>query len=164
MSQGDPPPAPTDRSSLQERFAPRLACFGCGPANDKGLHIRSYPRGDDVVTRYRPQPHQEAFTGVLNGGIAGTLFDCHMLWTGAYRYMIEKRLDAPPPMVTASYTVSFRRPIPTDGEIEIVARASEVKGDRVSVDATLVAGGNECATAHGTFVAVKEGHPAFHRW
>ena len=105
-----------------------------------------------------------AFPGVLNGGIAGTLFDCHMLWTSTYALMRKKGLAAPPPMVTASYAVTFRRPIPTDGEIEIVARAVDVQDDRAMVQATLVAGGRECATATGTFVAVKEGHPAFHRW
>lgn len=32
------------------------------------------------------------------------------------------------------------------------------------VDATLEAGGKVTATCRGTFVAVREGHPAFHRW
>ena len=29
--------------SLQERFAPRDRCFGCGRANGSGLRIESYP-------------------------------------------------------------------------------------------------------------------------
>src|SRR5690606_33035627 len=28
--------------SLQDQFAPHNACFGCGPANIKGLRIKSY--------------------------------------------------------------------------------------------------------------------------
>ena len=32
------------------------------------------------------------------------------------------------------------------------------------VDATIEANGNVTATCRGTFVAVKEGHPAYHRW
>ena len=121
-------------------------------------------RGDDVVARFRAAPHHEAFPGMLNGGIAGTLFDCHMLWTGSWYLMKRNGLSAPPPMVTATYTVSFRRPIPTTGDIEIVARAVETSDDRATVEASLTADGRECATARGTFVAVKEGHPAFHRW
>ena len=35
---------------------------------------------------------------------------------------------------------------------------------RAKVEATLEAGGQVTATCLGTFVAVKEGHPAFHRW
>ena len=101
---------------------------------------------------------------MLNGGIAGTIFDCHMLWSAAWHLMRRNGLSAPPPTVTAEYSVSFRRPIPTSGEIEVVARAVDVADDRATVEATLSAGGRECATARGMFVAVKEGHPAFHRW
>jgi len=28
----------------------------------------------------------------------------------------------------------------------------------------LIVDGKECDTCHGVFVAVKEGHPAYHRW
>jgi hypothetical protein len=34
----------------------------------------------------------------------------------------------------------------------------------VTVLAKLVSKGKTCATCRGVFVAVKEGHPAFHRW
>ena len=39
--------------SVQERYAPRSICFGCGPANARGLHIRSVPDGDGLVARAR---------------------------------------------------------------------------------------------------------------
>lgn len=71
---------------------------------------------------------------------------------------------AAPATVTSEYSVRFRRPIPTADEIEVIARAVEVGEDRVTVEGRMIAGGVECATARGTFVAVKEGHPAFHRW
>ena len=32
--------------SLQEQFAPASICFGCGPANDRGLRIRSFQGPD----------------------------------------------------------------------------------------------------------------------
>jgi hypothetical protein len=34
----------------------------------------------------------------------------------------------------------------------------------VVVDATLEANGKITSTCRGTFVAVREGHPAYHRW
>jgi acyl-coenzyme A thioesterase PaaI-like protein len=114
--------------------------------------------------RFRALPEHEAFPGHLNGGIAGTLVDCHMNWAATHHLMREQGLDAPPCTVTASYEIRFLRPIPTAGDIEVVARVVEAKADRATVEATLSAGGNECAKARGTFVAVKEGHPAFHRW
>jgi len=139
-------------------------CFGCGPANPQGLHLRSHPRDDGVFATFRAGPHHEAIPGMLNGGIAGTILDCHMLWGAAWALMRARGADAPPPMVTAEYTVRFRRPIPTSVAIELAARAVAVEADRATVEATLVADGVERATGRGLFVAVKEGHPAFHRW
>jgi acyl-coenzyme A thioesterase PaaI-like protein len=150
--------------SLQERYAPELTCFGCGPANPNGLRIRSIPRDGDVVLRWRGEPHHDAWPGFLSGGIAGTLVDCHMNWTAAYTLMKRHGLDRPPTTVTAEYAIKLLRPIPSDGEIEVVARAVDVTDDRATVEAVLSAGDRECATARGMFVAVKEGHPAFHRW
>ncbi len=151
-------------ASLQERYAARSTCFGCGPANAGGLRIRSFPRDGDVVMRFRARPEHEAFPGYLNGGIAGTLVDCHMNWAGVHALMRRSGLDVAPCTVTAEYSIRFLRPIPTADEIEVIARATEVKDDRATVEATIVAGGKDCATARGTFVTVKEGHPAFHRW
>ncbi len=70
----------------------------------------------------------------------------------------------PPCTVTAEYAVKLRRPTPTSGPVEIVARPVEVGEDRAIVEAELVAEGKVCATARGTFVAVKPYHPAYHRW
>ena len=41
----------TQPKCLQEQYAPHNACFGCGPANEKGLRIRSFAEGDklDVI-------------------------------------------------------------------------------------------------------------------
>jgi acyl-coenzyme A thioesterase PaaI-like protein len=70
----------------------------------------------------------------------------------------------PPCTVTAEYSVKLLRPTPTHGPIELVARPVEIADDRAVVEAELRAGGKVCATARGTFVAVKPGHPAYHRW
>jgi hypothetical protein len=40
----------------------------------------------------------------------------------------------------------------------------EATDDRAIVEASLAAAGKVTATCRGTFVAVKEGHPAFGRW
>ena len=66
--------------SIQETYAPNNACFGCGPANEKGLHIRSFPQGDEVVATFQPESYQEAFPGMLSGGIIGTLH--HLYFAG----------------------------------------------------------------------------------
>jgi acyl-coenzyme A thioesterase PaaI-like protein len=153
-----------DEPSLQERYAPESACFGCGPANAKGLRIRSFVQGDEAVCEWRPEPHHEAFPGVLAGGIAGTLLDCHSNWTAAWHLMQQTRAPKPPVTVTADYAVKLLRPAPTAGLLRLRARVVESKEDRAVVEASLEAGGKVCATCRGTFVAVKPGHPAYGRW
>jgi acyl-coenzyme A thioesterase PaaI-like protein len=150
--------------SLQERYAPHNACFGCGPSNEKGLRVRSFVRGDEVVAEWRAEKHHEAFDGMLSGGVTGTLLDCHSNWTAAHHLMRHAGSQTPPCTVTAEYAVKLLRPTPTDGPILLAARVVESSDDRAVVEATLSAAGKLRATCRGTFVAVREGHPAFHRW
>ncbi|MFB3854073.1 MAG: PaaI family thioesterase [Vicinamibacterales bacterium] len=150
--------------SLQEFYAPASICFGCGPANPGGLHIRSFPEADEVVAEWQPDPRFQAFEGALNGGIIGVLVDCHCNWTAAYHLMRRNGLDRVPATVTAQYSVSFRRPTPIAAPVCLRARVVESQPDRATVETTVESGGEVCATGRGTFVAVKPGHPAYHRW
>jgi acyl-coenzyme A thioesterase PaaI-like protein len=150
--------------SLQERYAPHNACFGCGPSNEKGLRIRSFVRGDEVVAEWRAEKHHEAFEGMLSGGVTGTLLDCHSNWAATHHLMRRAGAETPPCTVTSEYAVKLLRPTPTDGPILLAARVVESSDDRAVVEATLSAAGKVRATCRGTFVAVREGHPAFHRW
>ena len=150
--------------SLQDRYAPNNACFGCGPANDKGLRIKSRPEGEEVVATWQAEKHHEAFAGMLSGGIIGTLLDCHCNWTAAWHLMNASGDKEPPCTVTAEYKIKMRRPTPTDGPIELRARVVESSADRATIEATLTAGGKVTATCRGLFVAVTEGHPAYNRW
>lgn len=169
----DTPAATSDATkslekSLQERYAPNGICFGCGPANAQGLRIRSFAvqgeHGEEVVAQWTPQPHHQAFPGVLNGGIAGALLDCHGNWAAAHHLMKAKGLDAPPCTVTADFAVTLKRPCPVDGPLELRARVVSSEGDKATVEGSLSAAGKVRATVTGTFVAVGPGHPAYHRW
>lgn len=158
--------------SLQEKFAPQSTCFGCGPSNEKGLKIRTIAKPDsetlpfraETIAEWTPSPHHEAFPGMLNGGIIGALLDCHSNWTAAYQLMREKGDAHPPCTVTADFHVKLLRPTPSQGSVLLEAKVLESDGVKVLVEATLTAGGKVCATCKGTFVAVKPGHPAYHRW
>ena len=150
--------------SLQEKYAPNNACFGCGPANPDGLHIRSIPKNGEVVAEWQPEKKYEAFPGVLNGGIIGSLLDCHCNWTAAYHLMKQAGEDHAPCTVTSEYAIKLLRPTPTNGPVYLSAKVVESSGDRATVEGTLTGSGKVCATCRGVFVSVKEGHPAFHRW
>lgn len=159
--------------SVQERHAPHNRCFGCGPANPQGLRIRSFESsepGGPLVCEWSPQKHHEAFDGMLNGGIVGALLDCHSNWAACMHLMKKQGLETPPCTVTAEFHVKLKRPTPTGtGPLRLSARVVESTDDSATVEATLEAlmpdGQRKVtSTCRGVFVAVKEGHPAFHRW
>lgn len=149
---------------LQDRYAPHSTCFGCGPANEKGLRIRSIPEGDAVVADWQPAPHHEAFPGMVNGGIIGALMDCHSNWTAAWHLMKRTGADTPPCTVTGEFHVKLLRPTPSKGPLHLVARVVESTDRRATIDAELSVDGEVSATCRGVFIAVKPGHPAYHRW
>lgn len=149
--------------SLQERYAPDDICFGCGPANPKGLRVRSFVDGEEVVAEWTPEPHHQAFPGILNGGVIGTLLDCHCNWTAAHHFMRQSGAQAPPTTVTADYTIRLKRPTPADGPVRLRARVVESTDNRAVVEGTLESKSDVTATCRGTFVAVKPGHPAYVR-
>ncbi len=154
--------------SLQERYAPQNKCFGCGHSNEKGLRIRSFPTADsaeaEVIAEWTPEAHHEAFDGVLNGGIIGTLLDCHSNWAAVWHLMQRDGLVEAPSTVTADFHVKLMKPTPTDKPVKLSARAVSSVGSKVTVEATLSSGDEVTATCEGHFVAVRPGHPAYHRW
>ena len=48
--------------------------------------------------------------------------------------------------------------------MQVKGKVVGIDGDRASIRMELAADGEVCATGEGLFVAVKEGHPAYHRW
>ncbi|MCS5537977.1 MAG: PaaI family thioesterase [Candidatus Poseidoniaceae archaeon] len=153
-----------DEPGVQRRYAPSSICFGCGPANEKGLRIDSHRIDGGLEMEFTPSLEHQAFPGMINGGIIGTLLDCHGNWTAAIAIMDQQGLEEPPCTVTASYSIKLRRPTPLGQPLVIRSQISEIDGDKVNVEMTLEAEGKLCATGKGLFVAVKEGHPAYHRW
>lgn len=153
-----------EEKSLQETFAPNGICFGCGAANEKGLRIRSFAKGDEYVATWHADEHHQAFPGMLNGGIVGALLDCHSNWAAAHFLMNKNGKSAPDCTVTANYSIKLLRPTPFDAPINLKAHVVESTDTTATVEAELIANDKICATCKGLFVIVKEGHPAYHRW
>ncbi len=150
--------------SLQETYAPNGVCFGCGPANSRGLHIRSFIADGVVVVDWKPEPYHEAFEGYVNGGIIGVLFDCHSNWAATYSLMKRRGLATPPGTVTAEYRVTHLSPTPSNITLHFVSKVVDLSDNKAVVETTLEAAGKVTAKFKGTFVAVREGHPAYGRW
>ncbi|MER7072913.1 PaaI family thioesterase [Terrabacter sp. NPDC000476] len=142
-------PVDVDRDlplSIQERLYPDLPCFGCGPGNPKGLQLRSYPLGADdsdhsagsegVGASFTPWPEHDNGLGYLNGGIIGTVLDCH----SAAAVMLEAERQGWPPLpgadlsyVTAGLDVRYLRPAPLHDPVELHAVVTEASEPQMTV-------------------------------
>ena len=150
--------------SLQEKYAPKGICFGCGCKNNEGLQIKSFAKSEKIICTWAPKKNHEAFPGILNGGIIGSLLDCHSNWAAAYYIMKEQDLTSTPCTVTAEFSVKLKKPTPSDISLNMIANLSKIDKNRAWIDAELIAKNDICATFSGLFVAVNETHPAYHRW
>ncbi|BBH16968.1 thioesterase [Nocardioides baekrokdamisoli] len=122
--------------SLQERYFPDLPCFGCGPANARGLQLRSYADGDEVVARFMPWPEHDNGLGFLNGGIIATVLDCHSAASvihAAAHHGWGPLPGAALSHVTAGLDVRYLRPAPLTDEVTLHA------GVRSAEEAEIVA-------------------------
>lgn len=113
---------------------------------------------------WTPKPYHAAFSDFASGGILSVLLDCHGNWAAAYILMKTRGLDRPPGTVTAEYTVRFLRPTRLSSTLHLRSWATKVDGNKVGVEGEVTGDGVPTATMAGLFVAVKEDHPAFHRW
>ena len=78
--------------------------------------------------------------------------------------MDRNGLNSPQCTVTAQYEVKLKRPTPLGPNLKLKSRVLAMQNDRAEVIIELKADGKTCATGRGLFMAVKEGHPAYHRW
>ena len=137
--------------SVQEQYAPENPCFGCGPANAQGLRIRSFREGGELAAEWKASPHHEAFPGVVNGGIVGTLLDCHSNWCAAMHLMEKQGAEVPPCTVTAEYAIRLLAPTPSGEPLRLRARVVESTDRKAVVEATLESGNAVTASCHDFF-------------
>jgi acyl-coenzyme A thioesterase PaaI-like protein len=139
-----------DELSIQDRLFPDMACFGCGPANPRGLQLKSFAADGVVTARFAPWPEHDNGLGSLNGGIISTVLDCHS--AAAVLFEADQR-GWPPlpgamlPYVTAGLDVRYLRPSPLHEVVELRAVLTSVEEPQMSVDVELLWDGKVRATA-----------------
>ena len=149
---------------LQHQYAKNSMCYGCGPSNPQGFQIQSYVEEDKIIANWQPESHHQAFPGILNGGVIGTLLDCHCNWAAAWYLMKNQDLNHPPCTVTAEYTIKLLRPTRINEGLSLEATLKEIINNKATISGKLISHGKVCATCVGVFVAVPPGHPAYNRW
>jgi acyl-coenzyme A thioesterase PaaI-like protein len=95
---------------------------------------------------------------VLNGGIIGTLLDCHSLWS-AWWSLFQRDAQREPWLLTAEYSIKLLRPTPLDRPITLVATSTELGERSASVAGSLTVDGQVCATSTGRFLRAKKPFP-----
>lgn len=151
--------------AIQDTYGDRFQhCWGCGPKNDKGLHMKSYPTedGEKVVCQVRPD---EKYTGGvpfnLFGGMIAMIFDCHGTASAAFFNHKNQGLELSKDTVigryiTARLEVDYKKPVPMDEEITVISEIEELTGRKAIVRMTMEAAGEIRAEARIVAVGVKD--------
>lgn len=140
---------------MQRLLYPDIPCFGCGLGNDRGLRLESFAGDDGEVTAaFRPWPEHDNGLGYLNGGIIGTVLDCH----SAAAVMWQAHLRGWPPLpgaalsyVTAGLDVRYLRPTPLHEELTLLGRVTEPGEDVMVAEVEVFWDGKPRATATATW-------------
>lgn len=138
--------------AIQDYYPPNFAhCYGCGPANPHGHHLKSYLLDDRTEARFTPTSfHTGGVPNNVYGGMIASLLDCHgTASAAAFAYRERGRVmgddGTPIRFVTASLQVNFRKPTPIGKELLITGKLKSLDGRKACVVLSLLASGEECA-------------------
>jgi acyl-coenzyme A thioesterase PaaI-like protein len=141
---------------------PDGSCFGCGPANPYGFHIKSYwsEDGTEAICTFHGQAyHNAGLENVMYGGLIACLCDCHSCWTAtAETYRHEGREHGSDPKityVTGNLNVNYIAPTPLDHPILLRARLDELSGRKAIVTCGVYDGDKKTAEAKVIAIRVK---------
>lgn len=154
----------TPELPVQQAYTPGSTCFGCGPAAEGGLGLRSHRIPGGLEASIVLDDKYQAFPGIMNGGIISTLFDCHGNWTAAIALMDKSFLPRPPLTLTFELLVNYKEATPPNQSLVVRSQVVKIKDSAnvgggkatVQVDMSLhlaQPGGRETllATATGIF-------------
>lgn len=151
--------------AIQETYGDRFQhCWGCGPRNEEGLHVKTYPStdGQHCVSSYTPNTQ---YTGGVPanifGGLIAVLFDCHGTASAAYFAHRNKGLELTEDtligrFITARLEIDFKKPLPVNEEVTVVSEAEEIGERKVIVTMEMEAAGEVRARARMVAVGVKD--------
>ncbi len=151
--------------AIQDRYGERFQhCWGCGPKNDLGLHLKTYPSldGERCISRIKLE---NAYTGGVPsnvfGGMIATIFDCHGTASAAWFAHHQKGLELTDETVigrfiTAHLEVDYLSPTPIDDEIVVISTLEELGERKVLISMEMSVADKVRAKAKMVAVAVKD--------
>jgi len=123
-------------------------CFGCGPANHRGLHLEFLLAEDhSVVCLASISDSYEGPPGYLHGGIIATMLDEAMSKSVRARGFIA---------MTRHMEVDYLRPVPSGKPVRLEAHVTRNEGRKHWTEARILdAHGTVLATGKGLFIEVR---------
>lgn len=91
-------------------------CFVCGLKNESGLKASFYElENDELVAIFKPLEEHQSYPARMHGGIAATILDETI---GRLIMIKDETLFG----VTVELNLKYKKPVPLDEEIRVVAR------------------------------------------
>ncbi len=122
-------------------------CFVCGINNKFGLKASFYEmENGDLVAIFHPSEYHQSYPGRLHGGIASTILDETI---GRAMLINDKNIWG----VTLDLNLKFRKPIPLNQELKVVARiTNETSRMFEGTGEIILEDGKVAVTAHGKYL------------
>ena len=151
--------------AIQDRYGERFQhCWGCGPKNDLGLHLKTYPSidGKSCISRIKLE---NAYTGGVPsnvfGGMIATIFDCHGTTSAAWFAHHQKGLELTKSTVigrfiTARLEIDYLSPSPIEDEIVVTSTLEELGERKAIIAMEMTVATKVRAKAKMVAVAVKD--------
>ncbi len=154
-----------NKIAIQETYGERFQnCWGCGPQNEQGLFLKTYPIDDkqECICEFTPD---ERYTGGvpanLFGGMIAMIFDCHGTASAAWFNHNNKGLTLTKDTVigryiTARLEVDFKKPVPMGKVITVKSKPEEIGERKIIVSMEMEVDGVVRAKAKMVAVGVKD--------
>ena len=151
--------------AIQDRYGERFQhCWGCGPKNDFGLHLKTYPSidGNSCISRIKLE---NTYTGGVPsnvfGGMIATIFDCHGTASAAWFAHHQKGLELTESTVigrfiTARLEIDYLSPSPIEDEIVVTSTLEELGERKAIISMEMTVATKVRAKAKMVAVAVKD--------
>jgi uncharacterized protein (TIGR00369 family) len=134
---------------MSERERPARLCYGCGTANERGLHMEFHRAGERTICEYTPCDYQQGYPGRMHGGIVSTLIDETMGWAVYH----AAKWGA-----TARLNVRFRKPVRLDRKLRVEAWIVKDRARLIELRAEVRdERGDLLAEGDGVFMRLEEG-------
>jgi len=126
-------------------------CFVCGLKNKFGLNASFYETGsNELIALFKPCQEHQGYPGRLHGGIAAAILDETIGRT------ITTGKDNEIWGVTLEFNIKYKKPIPLDEEIKVVAKLTfEDKRLFEGTGKIMLSNGDVAATAEGKYLRLQ---------